>query len=194
MKATYWILTTAALAICAACNQPGSDNDADVNESKNEAAADGNEARFDGQKQEDAAFVYDVVASNYGEIKLAELANQKSRSDAVKENAQMIMQDHTLALNEAKVLAQAKAIEVPVEEKEAFHRKVENMAEESSEDFDNEWVKAMIDIHKKNIDRFKDRLEDTADPDLKAYISKTLPTLNKHFEGLKALRDHMDKS
>lgn len=194
MKVIYPIVTTVALLTCLSCNEAKRGNDSNLNEPRNEAAAEGNKDKFHGQQQRDAAFVYDVVAANYGEIKLAELANQKSRSDAIKQDAQMILQDHTLALNEAKTLAQAKAIEVPVAEKEDFHRKVENMAEVSAVDFDAQWVKEMIDLHEKDIDKFEDRLKNTQDTDLKAYINKTLPVLKRHYESLKHLRARMEEA
>lgn len=191
MKGIYSILTIAASVMLLSCNESRRGTDSNVNEPRNEAAAEENKAKFEGKTQRDARFVFETVASNYGEIKLAELANQKSRSEEVKEVAQMILEDHTTALNELKTLAQAKAIEVPVEETESFHNKLENMAEESAEDFDEEWVKAMLDHHDTDIEKFEDRLEDTEDAELKAYINKMLPILKKHRERLEACREAM---
>jgi putative membrane protein len=94
--------------------------------------------------------------------------------------------DHTASLNELKTLAQAKAISVPVQEPDASKRKMENIAEESGEEFDEEWCKEMMDMHDENIDRFEKRLDDTEDSELKAFIAKTLPVLKEHHESLRA--------
>jgi putative membrane protein len=193
MKKIYHFLAIAASLTLVSCNESRRGNDSNLNEDRNEAAAESNSDKFEGTKQRDAGFVYDVVGSSYGEIKLAELANQRSRTAEVKQIAQQLLTDHTASLNELKTLAQAKAISIPVEEADASKRKLENMAEEEGSDFDKEWVQEMIDLHEKNIDTFEDRLKNTEDPELKAFISKTLPVLKKHHEHLRACEEKLDE-
>jgi putative membrane protein len=174
------------------CNESGRGNDSNLNEERNEAAAESNTDKFAGKKQKDADFVYEVVASSYGEIKLAEVANQKSRTPQVKKIAELLLTDHTSSLNELKTLAQAKAISVPVEETDASKRKLENIAEESGEAFDEKWCSEMKDRHEKDIEVFEKRMDDTEDPDLKAFIDKTLPVLKKHHESLEACEEALE--
>ena len=69
-------------------------------------AAESNADKFGGKKQKDADFVFEVVESNHGEIKLAELANQKSRNAEIKEIATMLLTDHTASLNDLKTVDQ----------------------------------------------------------------------------------------
>lgn len=193
MKAIHIIMTCAALAL-AACNESRRGNDSNVNEPRNEAAAEANEDKFVGETEADAEFTYDVVASNYGEIKLAELANQRSRNKEVKSVAQMLLTDHTAALNELKTIAQAKAISIPVEERETAEKKIDNLADKSGEEFDKDWTNEMLEMHEEGIEKFENRLEDTEDPELKAYISKTLPVLKKHREELEALQEKLKEN
>jgi putative membrane protein len=191
MKRIYQILAIAALLAFNSCNESGRGNDSNLNEERNKAAAESNTEKFAGKTQKDADFVYEVIASNYGEIKLSELANQRSRNAQVKQIAEELQSDHTASLNELKTMAQAKAISVPVEEPDASKRKMENIAEESGEDFDKEWCKEMMNMHDHNIDKFEKRLKDTEDPLLKAFINKTLPVLKKHHESLKACNEKL---
>src|SRR5687768_9502021 len=191
MKSIYQILAIAVLLGIISCNESGRGNDSNLNEERNEAAAESNTDKFAGKTQKDADFVYEVVASNYGEIKLAELANQRSRTPEVKKIAQALQTDHTASLNELKTLAQAKAISVPVQEQDASKRKMENIAEESGEEFDEQWCKEMMHMHDQNIDRFEKRLDDTEDPELKAFIAKTLPVLREHHESLRACNEKL---
>jgi putative membrane protein len=102
-----------------------------------------------------------------------------------------LLTDHTASLNELKTLAQAKAISVPVEEHDASKRKLEDLAEEEEEDFDEAWCKEMIDMHDKSIDKYRKRLDDTEDDELKDYLSKTLPVLEKHHADLKACEEKL---
>jgi putative membrane protein len=189
MNSTSYILALAACLTLISCKESGRGNDSNVNEDSNEAAAESNTDKFAGKRQKDADFVYEVVAANYGEIKLAELANQRSRTEQVKNMALALEKDHTACLNELKTLAQAKAIAVPVEEKDAAKRRMENIAKESGADFDKEWCKVMMDMHEDNIDKFEKRLDDTEDAELKAFITKTLPVLQRHHESLKAYHE-----
>lgn len=190
MKVIHVLIAGAALALTA-CNESRRGNDSDVNEPRNEAAAEANRDKFSAEAQRDAEFTYEVVALNYGEIKLAELANQRSRNNEVKNLAQTLLADHTTALNELKTLAQAKAISIPVEERETAERKIDNLADKSGQEFDKEWTGEMLAMHKESIGKFEDRLESTEDAELKAYISKTLPVLMKHREQLEALEQKL---
>lgn len=188
---TIFYLVTLGASVLVSCNESGRNSDNNLNEERNEAAAESNTDKFDGRKKKDADFVYEVIGSGYSEIKMAELANQRSRTGGVKDIAQNIVADRTASLNELKTLAQAKAISIPVEEPDDSRRKLEKIAGESGDEFDREWCKVMMDLHEKDIDRFEDRLEDTKDEELKAFISKTLPVLKKHHDHLKSFDEKL---
>ncbi len=189
MKIIFKILTLASFLAMYSCN------DARKEQDSNEIAEEANDEKFeDNQAEKDAHFVEEVVASNYAEIKLAELANQRSRNTEVKEIAKMLQTDHSGALNELKTLAQTKSISVPVEETDEAKRKMDNFTTESGEDFDKKWCKEMIDKHEDTIDKFEKRLENTEDAELKAWISKTLPTLRTHHGRLKACHEKIKDS
>lgn len=177
-----------------ACNELRRENDGNLNEARTEAAGESNKEKFEGETQRDAEFVYEVIGSNYGEIKLAELANQRSRNNEVKQIAQTLLNDHTASLNELKTLAQAKAISIPVEERPASKRKLEDMSDESGEDFDRGWCKEMMNLHDESIEKFQKRLENTNDNELRAYINKTLDVLKKHHESLEACNERLRKN
>jgi putative membrane protein len=190
MKWTYVMWMTTWLAFVS-CNESGRGNDSNLNEERNKAAAESNADKFAAEKQQDANFVYEAVASNYGEIKLSELANQKSRTSEVREIALRLQADHTALLNELKTLAQAKAISVPVEEPDASKRRIESIAKVSGSDFDKEWCKEMKNRHEKNIKEFEKRQENTEDGELKLFISKTLPVLKEHHQVLKSCQEKL---
>jgi len=179
---TTWMMATALTLV--GCNESRRGNDTNLNETRNEAAEESNTDKFSGSVKRDANFVYDVVASQYAEIKLSELASQRSRNPEIKRIAQDLLKDHTASLNELKTLAQSKAISVPVQEEDGSKRTLERMAGEPADEFDDAWAEHMADMHQKDIDAFEDRLEGTEDPELKAYIERNLPVLKKHHEAL----------
>ena len=46
--------------------------------------------------------------------------------------------------------------------------------------FDKEYMSAMVEDHDKDVKAFQDKAKDAKDADLKAFVTKTLPTLEEH--------------
>lgn len=179
------ILTIAASLALTSCNEARRGNDAGFRNDREEAADVSNTEKFNGKKQRDADFVFETVAHQYGEIKLAELAIQRSHNAAIRRIAERLQQDHAASLNELKTLAQAKAISVPVEESDDAKRTLERFADESGSEFDKNWCAHLVEMHDECIDSYQKRLDDTEDPELKVYLRKNLPVLKQHDESLK---------
>lgn len=195
MKRIFRILTLVSLVSMVACNEARRDNVANDNEDSKEVAEEANEEKFeDNDAEKDADFVANAVAEDYGEIKFAQLATQRSTNAEVKNIANMLITDHTKTLNELKSLAQSKAITLPVEEDDEAARKTERFSDEAGKDFDKKWCKEMIDRHQETINKFEKRLDKTEDADLKAWVNKTLPHLRMHLEKLNACHDKIKDS
>jgi putative membrane protein len=184
MKAikTINVLVLAGVASMSAC-QPGK-RDATVKESV-EVAKEANDSTFTDRKDEkDADFIVNAVAANYGEIKMAQLAHNKSVDDHVKEMAAKLVQDHTKVLNELKGYADMKGIAIPLEETSEDAEELAGLDKQSVDKFDKEWCKAMEIRHKKSISKFETRMDRTEDPELRTWISNTLPALKNHLSML----------
>ena len=198
MKRIFKILTVVTLITAFACNEGRRGNDSDNgfdNDDSKEQADDANDEKFDDNDMEkDADWVADVVEANYGEIKFATLANQRSSNAEVKRIANMLVTHHTQTLNELKTLAQNKSITVPVEEDDEARRKTERFTDEAGKDFDKKWCKEMIDRHEESINKFEKRLDKTEDAELKAFINKTLPTLRTHLSELESCHEKLQDS
>jgi putative membrane protein len=189
MKRIIRVFTLVSLVamLSFSCNETRKDaNDED----SNEVAEEKNDEKFeDNDMENDADFVANAVAANYGEIKFAELASQRSNNADVKALAAMLVKDHTKVLGELKTLASSKSISVPTEEEDADKRKTERFYDESGKDFNKKWAKEMVDRHEKSINKFEKRYEKTEDAELKAFIDKTLPHLRMHLEKLNTLHE-----
>lgn len=163
------------------------------NTDSNEVAEEANEEKFEARKDEkDAEFVADAVASNYAEIGMATLAQEKSNDPKVKEVAQMLVKDHNALLSELKTFAESKSISVPVEAKDDAKRKLEDLREETDmKEFNKEWCKEMADKHEKTIKDFESYADKTEDADLKILIQNTLPNLRQHLDHVKACEQNL---
>jgi putative membrane protein len=126
-----------------------------------------------------AAFVEKAAQDGMTEVKLAELAQQKSQSDAVKNFAMHMQQDHTKANSELESLASSKNITVPTG-LDARHRKmVDLLSGKSGAAFDKAYANAMVKDHKQAVALFK-QAQSAKDPDISSFAAKTLPTLQEH--------------
>ena len=56
------------------------------------------------------------------------------------------------------------------------------------EDFDRAYSKMMLNDHVKDVSEFEKQSTKGADPDIKAFAGKTLPTLQQHLELARALQ------
>lgn len=198
MKKIFNVFMLILMITAVSCNESKRGNDSDSaydNDDSKDQADEQNAEKFeDNDMEKDADWVADVVESNYGEIKFATLATQRSSNTEVKRIAEMLVNHHTATLNDLKTLAQNKAISIPVEEGDDARRTTERFSDEAGKDFDKRWCKEMVDRHEESINKFEKRLDKTEDAELKAFINKTLPTLKTHLDQLNACHEKIQDS
>lgn len=189
MRRLVGLLAVASCMTFISCNE--SRREQEGQDSK-EVAEEANEEKFDdNDMQKDADFIAEMVAGNYAEIKMAQVAKERSSNPQIKEIATMLEKDHNQLLTELKTLAQAKAITVPMEEDQDAKDKLQNLRSEKPEDFNNKWLEQMKDKHDKSVDKFEQRANNSEDAEIKAFASKTLPHLKMHLEKIRTLQDQM---
>jgi putative membrane protein len=123
------------------------------------------------------------------EVELAKLALQKSQNADVKKFAQMMVTDHTKANTELKALAAKKSVVLPTDI--GSHKStMDDLNGKTGADFDKAYVEAMVDDHETDVDLFEDNT-DNSDADIKAFATKTLPTLQSHLKMIKDIQSKM---
>ena len=88
--------------------------------------------------------------------------------------------DHTQANNELKPIADSNKVPVATKlqgESEVAYRRLEKL---SVSKFDAAYIKVMVSDHDKTVSAFEDASSKVKNPDLKAFIDKTLPVLRQH--------------
>ena len=134
----------------------------------------------------DEAFVMKVAKGGMAEVELGKLAAEKGSNDAVKKFGQRMVDDHGKANDELTTLAKSKNITLPTEigpEEKALRDRLTKL---SGPAFDQAYMKAMVSDHVKDIAEFRTESRSGKDPDVKAWATRTLPTLEEH---LKQARD-----
>ena len=125
------------------------------------------------------SFVSKASQDGMTEVKLAELASQKSQNDAVKQFASHMASDHSTANSELESLA--KQENIPVADKlDAKHQaKVDALSKKSGAAFDKAYAAAMVKAHKQAVALFKSGSK-SSDQNIASFANKTLPTLESH--------------
>jgi putative membrane protein len=140
---------------------------------------------------DDAKFATTAASDGMAEVNAGKMAQNKAVSKRVKEFAAMMVNDHTKAGDELAALAKTKNISLPLTP-DADHKKAaDDLAAKSGKAFDKAYINAMLDGHKKAVKLFEDASQNCKDPDLKAFATKTLPTLKMHLYSVQAIHDSM---
>jgi len=137
--------------------------------------------------KDEAKFMVNAANGGMTEVRLSQIAQQKSQNARVKDFADMMVRDHTQANNKLKALANAKNITLPDSLSNDSQDKVSKLEKQSGRDFDKTYMNIMVDDHKSAVDDFQDELKDVKNPDLKQFISTTLPTLQMHLDSAQAI-------
>lgn len=129
----------------------------------------------------DRKFIDAAAGSGMFEVQVAQLAASKATDAQVKSFASMLVDHHTAANNELVKIANARKVELPAAPPRALRRDIEKLGKKSGADFDKDFVKEVgIKAHEKDIKLFEKASKDVKDPELKAFVDKTLPVLRDH--------------
>jgi len=139
----------------------------------------------------DLAFMNEAAPGGMAEVELGKLAATKAENGEVKAFAQKMVEDHSKAGDELKQLAAQKKVMLPPDVMPKHKEIMDKLSKLNGADFDKEYVKAMVADHEKDVAAFENVSKTAVDADVKAFATKTLPTLKMHFEMIKALADKM---
>ena len=136
---------------------------------------------------QDRNFLMDAAMGGMLEVELGRLAAQQGASDAVKQFGQRMVDDHSKANQELMSLAQSKGITLPTEIDEKHKKDMTKLSSLSGAEFDREYGKMMLSDHRKDVSEFEKQSTKGMDADLKAFATKTLPTLKEHLQMAESL-------
>ena len=144
-------------------------------------------------KGDDKDFVEKAAHSGYTEIEGSQLAQQKASSADVKDFAEQMITDHTAANQELAALAKQKGITPPTEPSLMQKTKLKALSATEGNTFDKMYASQIgVAAHEDAVELFQKASQEVQDPDIKAYVSKTLPKLQKHLGMAKALKQKVD--
>lgn len=135
----------------------------------------------------DTKFIQHVVPANLAEVELGKLAREKAGDQRIRQFGERMASDHSQAAKELQQLASEKGVSVGSDLPSSDLRLRDRLAKLQPSVFDREYVKEMVKDHKKDVAEFRRMSEKAQDPTLKAWVVKTLPTLEDHLKTIENL-------
>jgi putative membrane protein len=130
----------------------------------------------------DRSFIEKAAKAGMKEVDVSKAVEGRVTDPQVKATAQMMIADHTAANNELMALAGKKGVTLPVDDMKAGEK-----WSKKSKDLDDDYIKEMKEDHEEAVKLFEKGAK-ADDPDVAAFASKTLPTLQHHLSMVKEIK------
>jgi putative membrane protein len=138
----------------------------------------------------DADFVTQAAKASAKEIELGRLAARQASNTDVKAFANRMVTDHSKAADELTAIAKKHNMTMPTtatldSEKKAATDKFMSMQGAA---FDRAYMDQMVTAHRAAVELFEKESKDGSNAELKAFATKTLPTIREHLKEAEALQ------
>jgi putative membrane protein len=150
-------------------------------------------ARADDKVLTDKEFIARAMDDGVNEVKMGQLAERLANSEKVKEFAAKVVKDHTRANRQLLDLARAQKLGVVTDMKKDALAVYNRMSKLDKKDFDQAYIKHMIEDHKKAVDLFERESTKATDPDVRKFAADTLPTLRDHLKRAREINADLKK-
>jgi putative membrane protein len=122
------------------------------------------------------------------EVQFAQLAAQNASSDAVKDYAQRMIDQHTQVNNQLMALASQKGVTLPTTIGSKYQSTYNQLSKLSGTKFDQAYMKtAGIKAHTQQAALFQREAQKGQDPDVKAFATQVLPAVQDHLQMAKSI-------
>lgn len=153
-------------------------------------AASGADAKLSHQ---DSSFLKDAAEAGNAEVEGSKLALQQATSADVKTFAQTMVDDHTKAGAELKALADQKGVKVSDKPSMLKSGEIKLLSKRKDTSFDKHYADSIgVKAHEDTVKLFQKEVDKGTDADVKAWASKTLPTLQHHLQMAQELKSKTD--
>lgn len=197
MKKNLFVIGILSLTMLAACD---SDRRTAQNEGYQDTVPEGrsSEAVMTDNTQSQSGdntqeFLTEAASGGMMEVELGRIAQEKATNQEVKNFAAMMVKDHSQANEQLKSVAQSKNMQLPAQMMEDHQKEVDRFRNmQAGQDFDKEYVDLMVEDHEEDVSKFESAQNDVQDPEIKQWVSNTLPTLRQHKEHIDKIKETMN--
>lgn len=135
----------------------------------------------------DKQFLQTASQSDFNEIKISQLAEQKAQNAQVKAFAHEMVTDHTALEKKMKPFADQWGL-TPASSLDSEHQAIyDKLNGLSGADFDKEYMNAMLQDHQKAVAAFNQEAQETTDAKFKAAVVHGKAVVTNHLKKAEAL-------
>jgi putative membrane protein len=156
------------------------DSSAYSNGTANGATAKGDANGPTGPHKDDNEFMMTAAHSDQNEIQQSKMALAKGVTGMAKEMANKMIADHSKSTADLKKIAAKKGVTLPTDMDAEHKALAPTMEKLSGKDFEQKYMAQMVADHQKTANTMMAHEKMTQDPDVKAFIGKTLPVVQQH--------------
>lgn len=146
---------------------------------------------------ESTQFINKVSMLTDESVRISQVATQRAATQEVKTFADQVQQSTQAIQSELGNLAQTRNILIPTGREGGAFGGDDNgdgkWARKDAKEFDEDYVKRVVKLHKDAIDELEDYAKDgSADPELASFAQKHIPILREQLRQAEALEDQID--
>ena len=134
-----------------------------------------------------AKFLTTAIQGNLAEVKMGELAQQRGKSEDVRDFGEMLVTDHGKGLQKSSSLAKSLGVTPPSQPTAEAQKMYDAMSKLSGDEFDKQFAMHMVMDHQKDIAEYRAHANDAKNSEVAAFAKETLPTLEKHLKAAQSL-------
>ncbi len=139
--------------------------------------------------KQDQTFFRSLAQANLAEVQAGKLAQQRAKSDEVKQYGEHMVKDHSKMLQEQQSMAKSKGIEMPKQPSKDQQAAMKKLQQAKGEEFDRAFMSHMVSDHQKALKLAQDAAQKASDPQFKALAEKAAPEIQKHLDMAKQVSD-----
>ena len=127
------------------------------------------------------------------EVQLGQLALRQGSNQRVKDFGAMMVRDHGKANDELKGIASSKNVTLSDSLMPEHKKHLQHLQNRKGAAFDKEYMSMMVEDHQKDVGEFEKASNNLADGEVKAFATRTLPTLRAHLDSAKNVNSGLKK-
>lgn len=151
----------------------------------------GEQPRADQLTRFERGFLKEAAKSSRSGLDAAQIAVDKATDEDVKSYARNIISEHGQLIQQLQQVASNKGVDLPPDKDVRLEKK---MTQTSADNFDREFIKAMVKEHKEDVSRFEEATRKAKDPDVKQFAESALPSLRQNLQTAQSLQPQVQES
>lgn len=135
----------------------------------------------------DQAFVRQILESDAAEVKLGQLAQQKSQSDDVKQLGQNMVENRTNLDKQLKPIAEELSVNFPKEPSKKDRELIAKLGALSGPEFDQQYLQAVAKDNREDVKGFESEAQAAQNPNLQQAAKLDQPVIQQHLESIEKI-------